>query len=85
MDSWSLWYPSPQSARRRSDYPMTHRVLAASYAHLDRLDDARASLEDMLRLHPDFSLEIFKLTLSVADPAYVENYVVGLRKAGLKQ
>jgi hypothetical protein len=39
----------------------------------------------MLRLQPDFSWEEWKPAYASADPDYVERYLDGLRKAGLKE
>jgi adenylate cyclase len=74
-----------RSLQSRLDYPQTHRLLAVSYAHLDRLDEARAAFEGSVRLQPGFSLAVLKLTLAAADPDFVERYSDGLRKAGLKE
>ncbi len=45
---------------------------------------ARAALDEMLRLQL-FSVTTFRSTLAATDPGFVERYVDGLRKAGLKE
>ena len=49
-----------QSLQRRPDWPITYLVLAASYAQLDRIDEAQAAVQELLRLNPDFSLAGFQ-------------------------
>jgi len=74
-----------RSLQRRPDYPANYRLLAASYAHLDRLDEARTAFQGCVRLQPGFSLAIFKVTYASASPEFVGRYIDGLRKAGLKE
>jgi adenylate cyclase len=74
-----------RALQRRPDFPATCRYLAASYAHLGRLEEARTVLEEMFRLNPEFSLATDKVVLSTAEPAFVERLFDGLRKAGLKE
>jgi adenylate cyclase len=74
-----------RSLRRRTDWMDPHHVLAASYAHLGRLEEARTALEESLRLQPGFSLDTYERMLSSADPDFTERYFDGLRKAGLKE
>jgi adenylate cyclase len=70
-----------KSLHSRPDQPGAYRVLAASYGHLGRTEEARAALETMRELAPDFSFET--LRLHVPD-AVVERYLEGWRKAGWK-
>jgi tetratricopeptide (TPR) repeat protein len=60
------------------------RRLAASYAQLGRLDEARAQAAEVLKLDPDFSIATFTKTQSYKNPSDLEHYLDGLRKAGLK-
>ncbi len=74
-----------RSLRRRPDYPLTHCVLAATYARLDRIDEARTAAEELLRRLPEFSLGGLKLFFSGVDPGFLDRYFDGLHKAGLKE
>ena len=65
--------------------PLYWPLLASSYAHLGRLDDARASLEQLARHEPDYSVADAEQTFAAAVPSLVERYLDGLRKAGLKE
>jgi adenylate cyclase len=76
---------SQRSLQRKPDFPLAYRYLAASYAHLGRLDEAREALKEMLRIQPQFSLDSLKFILASADPSFVEPLIHGLRKAGLKE
>jgi adenylate cyclase len=67
------------------DNPIAHAILAASLAHLNRLDESRAALDGATSLQPGFSIAGVRLMLGTADPDYLERYLDGLRKAGLKE
>lgn len=58
---------------------------AWSYAHLGRLDEPRTAFQGSVRLQPEFSLAIFKVTFAFAHPDVVQRFIDGLRKAGLKE
>jgi adenylate cyclase len=74
-----------RSLQRRADSPLPYRWLAASYAHLGRLEEARSALEEALRLTPELSLASLRLTASGAHPDWATALIDGLRKAGLKE
>jgi len=65
-------------------WPSISRRLAASYAQLGRLDEARAQAAEALKLDPDFSIATFTKTEAYKNPSDLEHYLDGLRKAGLK-
>lgn len=58
-------------------------ALAASCAQLDRMEEARAAADQILRLQPEFSISTMKLLLAAAAPDCTERMLDGLRKAGL--
>jgi adenylate cyclase len=74
-----------RSLQRRADNPAARCFLAASYARLDRLDEARTAVEELLRRNPQFSLTGIKLLHSGADPDFLDRYIAALRKAGLPE
>jgi tetratricopeptide (TPR) repeat protein len=73
-----------RSIRGNPRFSYNRAILAAAYAHLGRLDEAQAEVEELLRVQPGFSLA-FTRERSVSDPEYRDHYLEGLRKAGLKE
>jgi len=69
----------------KPDYNLAHRGLAASYAIVGRLEEARAALEEELRLEPDISIEKIRFELSAMDPDFLDRYCDALRKAGMPE
>ena len=57
--------------------------MAACYAQLGRLDEARAQSVEALRLKPDFRLSAVKLFYN--NPADAQHVLDGMRKAGLPE
>jgi adenylate cyclase len=62
---------------------VSRALLAASYGHLGRFDEARAMWREVLRVNPDYSLEYRRKVLPYKNPADFELVVEGLRKAGV--
>src|SRR5262245_21133667 len=61
-----------------------HLVLATIYSELGREAEARTEAAEVLRLNPQFSLEVRKQRVPIKDPAMLERHLAALRKAGLK-
>jgi tetratricopeptide (TPR) repeat protein len=61
-----------------------HLTLAAVYSELGEEAEARAEAGEVLRLNPQFSLEVHKERAPIKDPAMLERHIAALRKAGLK-
>jgi tetratricopeptide (TPR) repeat protein len=59
------------------------RLLAASYGHLGRIEEARAEAAKVLQAHPDFSVERWAAVQPDKDSTDVAHFVEGLHKAGL--
>ncbi|MCC6847229.1 MAG: hypothetical protein IT294_01920 [Deltaproteobacteria bacterium] len=68
-----------ESLRLRADQAHIYRVLAASYGWLGRSADARAALEKMRHLAPQFTVEGFRRANSAA---LAERCIEGWRRAG---
>jgi adenylate cyclase len=77
-----------ETARRltemRPDYLWGYLYLAASFARLDRPDEAHGALEEALRVQPELSVDLVRRSLAFGDRGVVERYIAALRKAGLK-
>jgi tetratricopeptide (TPR) repeat protein len=61
-----------------------HLTLAAVYSELGRKAETRAEAAEVLRLNPQFSLEVHRQREPIKDPALLERQLTALRKAGLK-
>ncbi len=59
-----------------------HQRLAATYARLGRLDQARDEANLILEMNPDFSIAEIKKGLPFKNPTDLEVYLEGLRLAG---
>ena len=63
----------------------SHLLLASSDAYLGRLDQARESLEEALRLWPGVAIKWDLSSIFMAgDPALRDRYLDGLRRAGME-
>lgn len=68
---------------KNPNLPPVHYYLAASYANLGKLDDAREKAEAVKKLRPNFAAEIEKEKSFYENEKYVGGFSEGLRKAGL--
>jgi adenylate cyclase len=71
-----------RALQRKPDYWISLGTLASSYAHLGREDDARSAVWKMIESNPESSAEAFTMIFSVADAAFIEAWLDGLRKVG---
>ena len=72
----------------RNVAPFVHFYLAAALAHLERIEEARASVQAALALEPDFTLSHFNANAPTDHPiALVQRARIaeGMRKAGLPE
>jgi TolB-like protein/DNA-binding SARP family transcriptional activator len=60
-------------------------LLASSYARLGQMDEARAAIEKLLELDPQFTQEDVKENYLYSDPSILERQVADLGKAGLPE
>jgi len=61
-----------------------HLMLAAAYSELGKDAEARKEATEVLRLNPNFSLEVHKQRMPIKDSTMLERHIAALRKAGLK-
>jgi adenylate cyclase len=79
-------YQEAQSVLERVANPGdARRLLAATYAKLGQLEKARAVAKEFLEDHPHFSIARWAVAEPYANPADLEDYVEGMRRAGLPE
>ncbi|HEV8712141.1 MAG TPA: tetratricopeptide repeat protein, partial [Candidatus Binatia bacterium] len=76
--------PLKQYLSRYPNFLGAHLILAAVYSELGRAAEARAEAAEVLRLNPNFSLEVHRQREPLKDPALLERHLAALRKAELK-
>jgi tetratricopeptide (TPR) repeat protein len=76
--------PLKQYLSRYPNILLAHLGLAAAYGKLGREAEARAEAAEVLRLNPNFSLEVARQRAVDKDPVRLEQSLAILRKAGLK-
>ena len=59
-------------------------ILVSLYMYAGREDEARATVAEIQRIAPNFSVERFAKALPYKDEATRDRYIDSLRKAGLK-
>ena len=74
-----------QSIRTQAFNWPSPAYLASALAHLDRLDEARRSLDVMNEIKPGITIEFVRAHTVVTDTGYMEHFLDGLRKAGLPE
>jgi TolB-like protein/class 3 adenylate cyclase/Flp pilus assembly protein TadD len=94
---WYLWYLADayNAMGRSEDVVATvlrmqnpaegYRMLAANYAHLGMMEEARAAAREVLRLHPHFTIGSWRHRPPYRDKAIIDRYCEGMRKAGLPE
>jgi TolB-like protein/DNA-binding winged helix-turn-helix (wHTH) protein len=92
---WYLWYLADAydsmgasgdviTAVHRMQNPAEgRRLLAANFAHLGRMEEARREASEVMWLHPEFSIGRWQQRPPYRDTAPLERFMEGLRKAGL--
>jgi adenylate cyclase len=92
---WYLWYlgeahfdlgdyeKAVHTLRKMRDQSEAHRLLAASYAHLGQVDEARYHAQQVLAVHPNFSIQHWRQVPPDKNPEPVQRLIEGLIKAGL--
>lgn len=92
---WYLWYMADAynalgrprdviaTVQRMQNPAEGRRMLAANYAHLGMMTEAREQAQEVLRLHPGFTISRWRHRPPYRDQAVLERYVEGMRRAGL--
>jgi TolB-like protein/Tfp pilus assembly protein PilF len=67
------------------DFPAAWFYLAISLGNLDRLEEARAAGDQILRMMPQMNLGMLRAALPSGRPEEIERRIDGLRKAGVPE
>jgi adenylate cyclase len=70
---------------RQPDLLLPRHWLAAAYAQLGQIEEARAEAAEVLRIYPGFTIEKWKPLAAFKYPKDLKHRVEGLRKAGLPE
>jgi TolB-like protein/Tfp pilus assembly protein PilF len=74
-----------KSLQVNSSYPLSYLVLAAGHANLGHSEEARATVQALLKMNPASSLTGLKVAMSSWHPAFAGRSIDALRKAGLPE
>ena len=74
-----------ESAWQMPNLRITQLWLAAAYAQLGRLSEARAAADEVRRIEPHFTIERWKRTAVYKRPEDAQRLFDGIRKAGLPE
>jgi hypothetical protein len=73
-----------QTLHKMRDKSEGHRLLAASYALLGQMDEAKYHAGQVMAVHPNFSIEHWRNVPPDKNPGPLERFFEGLRLAGLR-
>ena len=73
-----------RALKQNPDFLPPHILLAIIYSELGREEEARDEAAEVLRINPNFSLEVWRQWRPYKDQAELERILNGLRRAGLK-
>jgi adenylate cyclase len=69
---------------RMRDLSEAHRMLASGYAHLGRMEEARHHAAQVMKVHPNFSIDHWREVPPFKDQQPLELLIDGMRQAGLR-
>jgi adenylate cyclase len=70
---------------RDPNYERARIVLAATFAHAGRLEDAEWQVAELLTLHPQLTLDSVREAFPQGDPKQLQALIDGLLMAGLRE
>jgi len=77
--------PLRECASRAPNMRSAHAFLAATYAQVGHLVEARTEVAEALRIQPDYTIERAQEPFTIFNPKDTEHLCQGLRKAGLPE
>lgn len=73
-----------QVAGANPEFPAGHKMLAATYAEIGRIQDAKWAAGELLTIAPGFNLSSEAERISYKNTVVLQRYIEGLRAAGLE-
>ncbi|MFQ5515234.1 MAG: hypothetical protein ACE5FG_12485 [Myxococcota bacterium] len=73
-----------RSIERRPDWSPAHRILAASYGHLGRTEEAGIAVRQGRRQQPRFTESTTRMLSAGTSPEFMRRFFEGLERAGWK-
>jgi adenylate cyclase len=73
-----------QSLQREPNNLLAHLTLAATFVEIEKMEEARAEITEVLRIDPRYTVELVPRTFPWKDQAEIDRLIDSLRKAGLK-
>ena len=74
-----------QAVSRDPNNAGSHRLLAAAYAQMGRMDNAQRHAQEALRIDPAFSLQAWAKRSPFKNKSDLDHNLDGMRKAGLPE
>jgi len=66
------------------DYIYPHLTLAATFAEMEKMEEARAEVSEVLRINPKYTVRLVPRSFPWKDQVEIDQLIDSLRKAGLK-
>ncbi len=67
------------------DFVPAHRHLVVIYSELNRMEEARDEVAEILRVSPGYTISEWRARARYTDPVILQRFVENLRKAGLPE
>jgi adenylate cyclase len=72
-----------QLLRRDPNYLLAHLTLAATFVEMDKMEEARAEISEVLRIDPKYAVKVVPRSFPWKDRDEIDRLIDSLRKAGL--
>jgi adenylate cyclase len=73
-----------QLLQREPNYVLAHLTLAATFVEMEKMEEARAEMTEVLRIDPKYTVKVVPRSFPWKDQAEIDRLIAALRKAGLK-
>jgi adenylate cyclase len=73
-----------QLLQREPNHVLAHLTLAATFVEMEKIEEARAEITEVLRIDPKYTLKVVPRSFPWKDRDEIDRLIDSLRKAGLK-